>query len=292
MGGRRRRGAGVDRRALLGKIAVVLGGGSLLFESGAYSAVTAGRSAQVDTSTDDQALLSLTQLNDSSTPVTFTNRSTHSMSITLSSPDDVEFDVGDDGTSEGTTATFSLAAGASVDVDLLANGTVLLDVVADLLDGGSSVGRIELQREAEAQSQSGQVQVTPNVTATGNSGKYEFELENTGDVDVTIEGIGITQTTVENVVEVSGGSIFSAEGTSVLSTPIPIDSSEPDSDTRRDLETTVDLNTGVTKRFEFDRFKNSKGKNAKMQGEDVQIRLYFTDGSDLTVDLCPNACSF
>jgi hypothetical protein len=293
MGRRRRRGAGVSRRGLLGSVAIALGGGSLLSESSAYTAVTGARPTSVSTAADDAAQLSLTQLGDASTPVTFTNRSGRSMLVTVTSPDAVDFDVGDDDTNEGSTATFSIAQGASVDVDLLADGTVLLDVVAELQENGTTVGRIELQREAEAQSQAGQVQVTPNVKSAGNSGKYEFGLENTGDIDVTIEGIGILETTNPDAVEVAGGAILDSPQGSVLSRPIPIDSTQPDSDTRRTLDQTVSLNTNEGEKiFEFDRFLTANGNNAKMKGDDVRIRLYFTDGSSTVVDLCLNGCSF
>jgi hypothetical protein len=281
---------------------VVLGAGSLLSKSGAFSAVTAARSTSVTSAADDAAQLSMTQLGDPSTPVTLTNRTNRPMIVTLTSPDAAEFDVGDDDTNDGSTATFSIAQGASVDVDLLADGPVLLDVVAELQDNGSTVGRIELQREAETQSQAGQVQVTPNVTSTGNSGKYEFELENSGDIDVSIEGIGILETTNPDTVEVSGGGILNVGGTSVLSAPIPIDNASPNTDTRRTLDSPESLTTGVTKTFEFDKFQTGGNGNgngngggnshAKMNNDDIRIRLYFTDGSSTVVELCDGGCSF
>lgn len=291
MGRTRRRGGGVSRRGLLGSVAIVLGGGSLLTGSSAFASMTAARSASVTAAADDAAQLGLTQLGDPSTPVTLTNRSGRTMLVTLASPDDVEFDVGDDESDEGTTATFSIAQGASVDVDLLADGTVLLDVLAELQQDGATAGRIELQREAEAQSQAGQVQVTPSVKSAGNSGKYEFGLENTGDIDVTIQGIGILETTNQSAVDVGGGAILEAPQGSVLSQPIPIDSSQPDSDTRRTLDQTVSLDTNEDEKvFEFDRFRTASGGNAKMKGHDVRIRLYFTDGSSTVVDLCLGGC--
>ncbi|WP_164471684.1 hypothetical protein [Halosimplex salinum] len=279
----------VTRRAALGLLA---SGATLsVLNTQAASSVSTSRSASVSTTTDATALLSIENTGDVDTPVRLTNRTSYDMSVTLSSTDgSVEFDVGDDGSSEGPTPTFSLAAGTSADVDVLSDGTVPVTVDATLLDSsGNDAGSIVYTRDVETRSQAGQVDVTANVTSVGNSGKYEFELENTGGIDVTLVAIGIYETSNPNAVEVSGGGIFSVVGQngSVLNSPIPIDSTAPNSDTRRDFTEAVALDRSQTKTFEFDRFRDSGGGNVKMKGETVDLRLYFSDGSELDKTLQP-----
>lgn len=83
--------------------------------------------------------------------------------------------------------------------------------------------------------------------------------------------------------------ILSAEGNSILSTPIPVDSSNPDQNTHVDFTQTVSLDTGVTKFFAFDRFQTGGNGNsgAKMKGESVTATFYFGDGSSKTVSMSP-----
>jgi hypothetical protein len=175
---------------------------------------------------------------------------------------------------------------------VLANGLIPVNFSADLSSGaGNVVGSIQYQRDIEARTQAGAVQVTAQVSSTGNSGKYEFELENTGTVDATIIGIGVKWTTNGNVTTVepkgNGDGIFTAAGSQVVTQPIPVNSSNRNTDTRRNFTSPVPLNQNQTKLFEFVRFRTADGKNAKMSGESVYVRLYFDDASVADKDLIP-----
>lgn len=247
---------------------------------------------------DPDAYLGLDGYADSTKTPTLTNNSSYSMSITLSSPDSVEFDVGTDGNWATPPVTFSLASGASTEVNIrtdgCAGGTASVAASADLLDGGTSVGAIDLTRTWEIP-QSGQFEVTGNVRAVGNSGNYEFELTNDGCVDVTITGIGINETTNPDAVKVggkNGDSILLQNGVSIVSSVIPVDSSDPGSATVVGFDAPVDLAQNQTKPFEFDPFRDAGDKKAKMKGDDVKVTLQFSDGSTAVANLCVDGCSF
>lgn len=189
---------------------VTLGG---LTSTEAFSSVDADRSAEIGVTSDPSALLGLSGYADATRMPTITNNSSHAMEITLDSPDGVEFDVGTDGNYVAAPVTFSLAAGATTEVQIRSGGTcsgggsATVDKSVALTDGGATVGTVSLSRTWQIP-QAGQIQVTGNVTATGNSGRYEFELENTGCSDVTITGLGINETTNPAADDVGGGSIL------------------------------------------------------------------------------------
>jgi len=162
------------------------------------------------------------------------------------------------------------------------------DFVVVLELNGNETAVFEIENEGDVvflnNTQAGQVQLTPSVKGTGNSGKYQYGLNNTGDIDVTVDGIGIRSTTANNVVRVEEGGFLDSNGNQIIdaNTDIPIDSStivphDP-----------VDILTGgpeVT--FEFDRFVDSGGKNGKMKDEQVTIEVRFADGSRRTYQLIP-----
>jgi len=308
---RRRSGGVVTRRRLLLALGAGLSGAGLT-STGAYSSVKGSRETTIGVASDTNGYLGLAGYAEATTTPTLTNNSGKSMSITLSGPAGVEFDVGTDGNWTGPSVTVSLAAGASVGVAIRTGGcsgtSVSVATTAELLEGGTAVGTIDLTR-TWAIPQSGQIQVTANVTSSGASGKYEFELENTGCVDVTIDGLGVNETTT-SATEVSGGAILTtSSGTQVVSDPIPIDSTSPDSAAVRGFAPDVTLPTGTTETFQFDRFQDPSGTggggnpgngngngsgNAKvdMRGEDVRVTVTFTDGSAATLKLCDGPCNF
>lgn len=277
----------LTRRAALG----LIGAGALgsVTWSGGFSQLRAGRNATVDTASDLNAYLGLDDLTNVDTVPKITNQSGHDMSVTLSSPDSsVEFDVHDDNTNDGSNPTFSIGVGSTVEVDVLADGNITVNFVAELLDsGGSPIGEISLQRPVEAQSQAGQVSLSGNAKAKGNTGRVKFDLENTGTINVTMEGVGIRYTTATQAEEVSGQGSLYVEGTETVTVNIPVDNGDQSSDTRRDFNPLVPLNVGDTKTFEFDAFVDSNGNSVNMKNQDVGIRLYFEDGSRLDLLLQP-----
>ena len=279
----------VDRRRFLVGAGSLLVGSGAIYQSGAFSKVAADRGMNLQTAADPNALLGLEGVSDAGTTPTFTNNTDGPMDVTLDSTDtSVEFDLGDMGSFTNGRVSFSLSPGETRTVAINGGSTsVPVSVNGELLAGDGNVdGQISLTR-SYAVPQAGQVQLTPNVTSTGNSGKYEFELENTGSIDVSIVGIGVNETSEPNAIEVAGGGILVVEGTSVLSQTIPVDSTAPDQDTRVDFNNSVSLDTGVTKLFEFEKFRTAGSGNsgAKMKGESVTATFYFSDGSSKTVTM-------
>lgn len=299
---RRSRGSGrpVSRRKLLLGAGAALSGAGLI-STGAFSTVDAPRSSTLSTTSDPKALLGLDGYADSSVTPTVTNNSSYSMDVTLDSAESVEFDVGTNGTYETPPVTFTLASGASKEVNIKYTGqctnagSAVVSSDAILQDGARSVGSISLTREWQIPA-SGQVQFNGTANSAGQSGKYEFDLENTGCEDVTFVGIGIKETTA-NADYVSGsGSLYDSTNTELVTNSIPVDNSAPDSDTRRDLNSPVTLAQNATLTWEFDRFKNEQNQgadqNVDMRGEDVKVKLYLSDGSTATEKLCLGTCDF
>ena len=279
------------RRFLAGLGSLAIGSGALM-QSGAFSTVRGDRGVSVQTAADPDALLGLEGVDDASTTPRFENNASVSMDVTLESTDSsVEFDVGDTG-SFTDTATFSFAAGNDREVAIDGDASSApVSVTAELPSSNDPQATISLTRDYVLNTQADQIKLTSNVSATGNSGKYEFELENTGSVDVTLVGIGINETSTSKpaATEVSGGKILDVvdnEG-SVLSTPIPVDSSSPNQNTRVGFTEDVSLGSGSPKTFEFDRFQDSGGSKVGMKRETVKTTLYFSDGSSKTVTLSP-----
>lgn len=285
------------RRFLVGLAAATTGTG--LVTASAYDVADVKRFVQATVTSDANGILGFTGYDDTSTTPTFTNNSTYSMSITLDSSESVEFDVGTDGAYAVPPVTFSLASGASKDVAIQFTGecadagSAVVSTETPLDDGGETVGSVSFTREWKIPA-SGQVQFSGTASSSGNSGKYEFELENTGCEDVTFVGIGIKQTTTDAEFVSGGGSLIDANGTELVTDSIPVDSSNPDSDTRRDFNQDVVLSVNGTATWEFDKFQRSEqgNPNVDMQGEDVKIRLYLSDGSTKTEQLCLGSCDF
>jgi hypothetical protein len=267
--------------------------------TGAYDSIGADRGAQVGTADDSTALLGFAGYDDPSTTPTFSNNVNYSMSVTLDSTETVEFDVGTDGAYVATPVTFPLASGASKAVNIKFTGectdagSAVVSTAATLDDDGTTAGSISFTREWQIPA-AGQVQFTGSANSAGASGKYAFDLENTGCEDVTFVGIGIKETTTDAEHVSGGGSLFDPNGTELVTDPIPVDSSNPDSDTRRDLISSVTLPVNETLTWEFDKFRRSgQGKpNVDMRSQDVKIRLYLSDGSTTTERLCLGSCDF
>lgn len=282
----------LTRRAALGLVAT--GSVISISESRSFSQFVAGRGVAVSTADDPDALLGLSGVSDAGTIPTFTNQSNDPMVVTLGSSDaSVEFDVGNTGSFTSDPAPFDLAVGEAVEVGVSGDSdSVPVAIAVELQDDGETVGSIELQRDF-AVSQAGQIRITPDVKPVGGSGKYRFELENTGDIDVTMKAISIVETTHPTAAKVRNGDILTVKSGNgnriegrIVFEPIPIE------DTFVPFDTSVRLDTGVWKEFEFDEFQNGENKKVGMSGEDVKIRLKFTDDSTLVVDICDSGCDF
>ena len=273
----------LTRRAALGLIA----GGAIV--SGAntmgFGTTRANRTTSVGSADDPEALLGIEGSGDESVTPAFTNRSSYLMAVTLTSPNPgAEFDVGSTSGWESSPVSFEFDPGERVEVAMRGGETVTADVDATLLENGATRATIELRRTFPVP-QAGQVSVTPGVSSGGGRGRYQFELENDGDIDVTVVGLGINETTNEAVYTVGHGDILTQDGTQLVDVPIPIDSTDPGSDTRRDFLTDVGLPVGSLRSFEFDRFqRDGQGSpHADMRGHDVRVTLYFEDASSITV---------
>ncbi|WP_226004492.1 hypothetical protein [Natrinema salinisoli] len=289
----------MKRRAFIGLGVTSIGVGTV-HNTGAFSATTAARGVTVSAADDPNAQLGLVGIEDASTTPEFVNRSSQTLAVELDSSDaSVEVDVGNTDSFESVPVSFEIAVDDGVEAPITADSEeALLDIAADLVaTDGSVAGSITAQRNA-AIPQAEQIQVTASVKSAGNSGKYEFELENTGSIDVTIVGLGINETTNGNAVRVDGGPdeilVDLDRGVSLVSEGIPIDSSDPENATVIGFNDGDEVTLAVTETngFEFVRFLDGRGKNAKMKGEDVRVTLAFSDGSTSVETLCLNGCDF
>ena len=291
-----RRNGERGRRNLLAAVAAGVAGiglGVNVLKPSAYTSATAGRSASASVADDPNAVLGLEGLSDTSITPRVTNQSDATMDITLDAVESgIEWDEGDDGSYEPDPVNFQLSSGAFTDVAVKGANEVTVNVIAVLTSSGTETGRIELQRTIDVPQSNVVQEIQGSAKAAGNSGKYEFDLENTGDIDVTLVGVGVNETTNPNATSVGKNGILLVSGQSVVSTSIPVDSSAPNEDTRVDFDQNVALGAGTTKRFEFDRFLDSNGKNAKMKDEDIRVTFYFSDGSSGVVELCLSGCDF
>jgi hypothetical protein len=141
--------------------------------------------------------------------------------------------------------------------------------------------------------------IEPNLGGTGaegSSGKYNFELNNTGDTDLSLVGIGINSTTSNNAEQVGGGggdTILTADGTQIVSNTIDFDSDTNEAQ-RYNLTTnqTIETNPASPISFQFNRFRDGTGGgNSKvdMSGQDVTITLWVVlngneDSTTITLD--------
>jgi hypothetical protein len=289
------------RRRLLAGLATGIAGvgiGVNVLESTAYTSAVADRPSNAAVADDPNAVLGMEGLTDTSVTPTFTNHADASMTVTLDADrSEIDWDLGDDGTWKEKDVTFDLSSSESREVAIRGGDDATVDVMAVLSSGGVDTGRIALQRTIDIPQSSAVKEIQGSASSAGNSGNYEFELENTGDIDVTLVGVGIKETTNPDAVVVEGDNPLSGGGQQLVSSPIPVDSSNPNQDTRVDFDQDFRLDAGVTELFEFKRFQRSddvKGgpPHADMRGEDVKATFYFSDGSSGVVELCINGCDF
>lgn len=282
----------MTRRAAL----ACLGSGAALglFGSSGFNSLTAGRGVSVAVTDDPNALLGIKNLDgDETTDPVFVNQSNYTMEIEVSSNEDgVAFAEGSTSGCSGSQGqnplTFSLNPGEERTVDVLADGTVTVDVSASLKQSGSEIGTVDLSRDVAAQSQAGQVQITPSYKAPGGSGKFKFGLENTGSIDVTLDKIQIRETTNPDAKKVGGKQnddilVLSSNKTQLVNSIIEVGGGFEDVDPNVDLLT----NEGE-KEFEFLRFRDDQDKNVKMDGEEVGLTLEFADCSQKEIRVAPN----
>lgn len=293
----RRNGDGSrGRRSLLAAVAAGVAGiglGVNVLRPGAYTSAVVGRGANAPVADDPNAVLGMEGLSDPGVTPTFTNRTNATLTVTLDADESgIEWDVGDDGTYVADPVTFSLASGAAKQVAVQGGEKATTNVNAVRSVNGTTTGRIDLERVIDVPQSSVVRKIQGSAKAAGNSGQYTFELENTGDVDVTLVAVGVNETTNPNVESVGKNGILEAPQGSVVSSPIPVDSTNPDEHTRVNFDKNVALDAKTSKEFKFDRFLDGNGNNGRMQGEDVRATFYFTDGSSGTVELCLSGCNF
>jgi len=291
-------GEKLTRRAALaclgsGAVATVLG-------SRGFDSVNASRGASVSVASDADALLGITGNSDPAVVPTVENNSEQSMDITLNTTEDLKFDVGNDGSWVDTPVDFSLGSGQSEPVnvrfgaDCAEASSVPVEFSVDLLDGGSTIGSISLDRQFEVP-QSGQVEFTGTAKSPGGSGKYRFDIENVGCFGVELVGIGIDKTTSSDADYVSSGGSVTAGGTTVITQRIDIGNCDLNSSTCYDFNPNVGLSVNDTIEFEFDRFQSQDGNGnsgVSMDGEDLRLTFYYGDGSSANIELCLGSCDF
>ncbi|MCU4751890.1 hypothetical protein OB919_07825 [Halobacteria archaeon AArc-curdl1] len=264
-------------------------------ETFGFTEVTAGRTVGIGTAADSSALLGIEGTEAGTTP-TFTNNSDDfRMEVTLSSTDDIEFDVDGDGEYEEP-VIFDLDPGQRREVEIQGrDDTAIVEVEVGLFNGTKKVGEIQLDRTFDIPQASAISDVEGSVRNVGGSGKYEFRLENTqfeGGQTVEIDGISVDwvdspatqvgghndeilvlETTeeqiVQEVIEVGGGIV---------------DFVRPSNDDVVELEPNGD-GQGNEKEFEFDRFRTGDGGGTLTRTEEVDITLRAADGSMAQIEL-------
>lgn len=274
-----------------GGIALLVGAGATLIPSESFSLGVVSRNAPFLSADDANATLGIEGYDDAGTVPTFTNNTNSSMDVTLDATENVEFDVGDDGTWQLVPVTFTLAAGASIDVAVRDGGNAGndsdIDIRANFVEGDIRATRTFVIPAASIVKS-----IDSAIIAAGNSGKYGFELENTTNSTVTLTEIGVVETTNGNVSKVGGRMnddilVNLDTASSVVNNVITIGGN------REPLTTNVDLDPGTPVSFEFDRFRDATDNNGAMRGEDVRIDVAFSDGSSQVLDLCVNGnCNF
>jgi hypothetical protein len=240
------------------------------------------RKTDISTAEDSNALLGIERASDATSAAVFENRSDGRMSVHLEADESgVSFD--DEASGE---FAFDLASSERREIDVSStNGSeVDVDVTADLIEDGATVGTVELRRTFVV-SPTNRLESSGAVRSPGQSGKLEFELTNVSDTPLEIVAIGIRKTTNERAESVDDGDILTVDGIGrVVADPIPIDSEESETDTRREFEQPVSIPADGTREFEFDKFRRGGAPpNANMSDEDVRTTLYFEDGSSETV---------
>lgn len=279
----------MKRRVFVGAGITLIGAGAL-FSTGGFSALNADRGVAVSTAADHEgAFLGINNVDTTDDPV-FTNNTSLWMEVRLID-DDPDTTLTFDGNESP--YAFPLSADESETVTIETEGdsqSALTTITAELFSGETKAGEITLQRDFSVP-QSEITDFTGTAKSAGNSGKFEFELENTGDKSVTLTGIGIDATTRGDVIEVArqdkatlSGSLGGGKQDLVME-PIPIDSSAPETHTRRDFETNFELPSGSLAEFEFERFRDENDK-VSMENENIRVTLYFGDDSSKTIDLC------
>lgn len=271
----------------------MLAGGAALTAAGtaAFSDVSGSREAQVDITDDATAYLSIENALDPSQPPLFGNLTDANMEITLSSSDDIQFDVNGDG-NFSEPVTFSIASGNDEDVELTgSDDTAIVDIFVNLTKNGENVGSIELSREFDIPQAGAITDIEPTVTNVGKSGKYSFELENTSGINITLDGVAVLFDTAEEcpgeneAVQVGGENqddIFTDETGQIVDSTI--DDSNINDFTRG---VTLEASGGDdTEEFEFDRFRDGTGGgNTGVAVKNVDIVIRATDGSTTTIEL-------
>lgn len=291
---RRGRSSWLTRRKFLlfGLGGATLGGG--LISSGAYSRIGAPRPTTIDTADDPDALLGLSGVPDPGAKPVFTNQTNSDMTVTLSTTADIQFDLDDDGTWSDPPVTFILAPGASQLMNLRGSVTTAdVTIDATMTSGGVTTGTISMIRSFAIPAAGNILEVSGTFKSAGKSGKYEFDLQNVSDTDGTLVAIGVNGTTNPAAIEVSSGKILTVNNTQVMTTPIPVDSSDLTSNTRVDFDQNVSMPAQTSKTFEFDRFqKTGSPSNADMTEQDVRLTVYSSDGGSATTNICFGACDF
>ena len=259
-----------------------------LYGTGAFSSVNAGRGVSVNAVGDSEgALLGIDNIDTSDDPV-FTNNTSLDMVVTL---EEVDTEITFDG--EESPYTFPedgvLEPGDSRGVEIQSEDDsedALVDITTDLSKDGTKTGEITLRRDF-AVPQSEIVDFTGEADTAGGSGQFEFDLRNTGDKDVTLTGVGINATTndADEVSAPGNNASLEGGGQSLVTEPIPIDSSDPDDYTHREFDSSFVLSEDQTSNFDFNRFR-SDGDGIDMRGQNVRITVSFGDDSSKEIDLC------
>ena len=257
-----------------------------LYGTGAFSSVSAGRGISVNAAGDKDALLGI---NEEVYPVEFANNtSSFSMEVTLESTA-MSFDVNDDGEFEEP-ATFNLEPAETQDdpdVNEVAlqgdDGTVSISV--DLLNNGSNVGSIDLDRFFEVPGVAAIRQVTGSVREAFGNGRYQFSLTNESDDDITLDGFGVEWTDNPDATFVGrdqgNDAILEADDVQRIDERFAIDGEVNDVIDGEEVE----LGSGVEMEFEAGRFSDDGSNGVAVNDIDLVVRGSDDPDRTVTVEL-------
>ncbi|MFA9425676.1 hypothetical protein [Natronorubrum sp. A-ect3] len=267
----------------MGLGAASIGAGALI-STGAFSSLETGRGVAVSAADNKQdALLGIDD--STSTEPVFTNNTSLYMDVTLEESDDSinldfekrNFNLTEYGSEED-----------SKSIKIESNDTSVAPVKITVhiyeSESGPKKGQIVIQEEFSAV-QAEQAEVTGEVIPTGGSGLITFTLENTGDIDIVLEAIGIRNSTNDSITRVHDGELLgipgSGQGRNIDRVVEDVDEIPIDDSTLVDFLVSEDLelSPGDDVELRFDDFDGDP------RGATITVELTFQDTSGDTFEL-------
>lgn len=275
------------RRTLLGLGASFIGAGAI-YQTGAFDTIAGERGATISSAEDPNAFFGLDGHLDPAPVPTFTNGFTNEIEVTLNSGGpNVEFDIDNNDAWSSVPVNFFVQPGETREVQVNAGASAIeVDIDVTEYQSNTAVGSVSMSRTF-AVPQALQVDISGTVKSAGASGRYEFGLINVGEIEATLVGMGVIETSNPDAEKVGGRAgddvlVWDNENEQLLFEEMIVDSTTEDVEIY-ELDTPIPFppenNGAVEQIFEFDRFRHADNANADMRGADVRVFLEFEDSS-------------